>query len=497
MRIIYIDIDTMRADHLGCYGYHRSTSPNIDAIAREGVKFNCFHTPDAPCLPSRAALYSGRFGMHSGVVGHGGSAADPRIEGRGRGFQDIFGQDSLPTRVQQLGFHTALISPFAQRHSAHWFTAGFSEVHDTGQRGMESAERIVPTLDKWLAEHQCQDNWYLHLNMWDPHTPYRAPADFGEPFKDAPLPAWLDNDAVIARHRQMTGPHTPQDVAMYDDREDPKYPRHPGKVTDRASMRKLIDGYDTGILYADQHVGRIVAKLKAAGIYQDTAIIISSDHGENFGELGIYAEHATADSATCRIPFIVKWPGGGKGQSMDGFHYNLDWAPTLLELLGGAKADSWDGSSFAASILKGQDIGREELILSQCCHVCQRSVRFGPWLYMRTYHDGFHLFPDEMLFDLSQDPYEQNNLVQTRPEICHEGAWRLMRWHDEQMRKIVHRYPHDRNDPLWTVISEGGPMHARHDSPTSPLPKYLQRLDATGRSDGAAALRRKYHEYCR
>ncbi|MGC8890948.1 MAG: sulfatase-like hydrolase/transferase, partial [bacterium] len=68
MRILYLDIDTLRADHLSCYGYHRETSPNIDAVAREGIRFNRFYASDTPCMPSRAALFTGRFGIHNGIV---------------------------------------------------------------------------------------------------------------------------------------------------------------------------------------------------------------------------------------------------------------------------------------------------------------------------------------------------------------------------------------------------------------------------------------------
>ena len=88
MRLLYIDIDSLRPDHLGCYEYDRDTSPNIDAVARQGVRFdNCYIT-DGPCLPSRTAMWSGRSGFHTGVVGHGGRAAQPRIEGPSRGFRD-------------------------------------------------------------------------------------------------------------------------------------------------------------------------------------------------------------------------------------------------------------------------------------------------------------------------------------------------------------------------------------------------------------------------
>jgi len=84
MRILYFDIDSQRADHLGCYGYHRPTSPNIDRIAADGVRFDNYYVSDSPCLPSRTALFSGRFGIHNGVINHGGVAADPFIEGSPR-----------------------------------------------------------------------------------------------------------------------------------------------------------------------------------------------------------------------------------------------------------------------------------------------------------------------------------------------------------------------------------------------------------------------------
>ena len=90
MRVIYFDIDSLRPDHLGCYGYHRNTSPVIDSLAKEGVRFNNCYCSDAPCLPSRTALTSGRFGIHTGVVGHGGTAADVRLQGESRGFRSSY-----------------------------------------------------------------------------------------------------------------------------------------------------------------------------------------------------------------------------------------------------------------------------------------------------------------------------------------------------------------------------------------------------------------------
>ena len=191
MRILYLDLDTLRPDHLGCYGYHRNTSPNLDRVAAQGIRFDNYYCSDAPCLPSRTALFSGRFGIHTGVVGHGGTNADIRPEGAPRGFKDALVFDSLPGFLRSQGFKTVSISPFGERHSAWHFYAGFSEMHNTGKGGLESAEEVTPTALKWIEANAEDDNWYLHINYWDPHTPYRAPKEFGNPFADDPLPEWL------------------------------------------------------------------------------------------------------------------------------------------------------------------------------------------------------------------------------------------------------------------------------------------------------------------
>jgi choline-sulfatase len=497
MRILYIDIDSLRPDHLGCYGYNRATSPQIDALAREGIRFENYFTPDAPCLPSRTAFYSGRFGIQTGVVGHGGTAASPKVQGPGRGFTDSFGEQGLAHQLQLRGLHTAMISTFGQRHGAHWFYAGFNEVHNNGQGGMESAHHVWDLAGPWLERHAASDNWFLHVNFWDPHTPYRVPVSYGEPFANDPLPTWLTPE-VLERHQRTTGPHTALDIGMYEAKPEkgPDWPRQPWSLDHTAELRRLIDGYDTGIRYADDYVGRIVAQLKAAGVYDDTAIILSADHGENLGELGIYAEHGTADVPTCRVPLIIKWPGGARGVNRK-FHYNLDLAPTLIDLLGGSAQPIWDGRSFAPAVRNGETTdGRDEIILSQCAHVAQRSVRWGDWLYVRTYHDGFRLLPDELLFNVANDPHEQHDLAPALPAVVHEGAWRLVRWHDAQMQKLA-ATADQVVDPLWTVVREGGPFHARLTAPGNPgspagLKRYIERLRATGREDGAFALRAQY-----
>lgn len=483
MRVLFLDLDTLRPDHLGCYGYHRNTSPNINAIAATGVRFNNYYCSDAPCLPSRTALMTGQFGIHSGVVGQGGTAADILSEGPDRIWNDRLARGgSIPAFLRRVGgMKTALISPFAERHAAWQFYAGFNETYNTGKGGAESAEDVTPTALRWIEQNAKQDNWYLHVNYWDPHQPYRAPAEFGNPFENEPLNTWITEE-ILEEHRRKIGPHGAREQQMYRNQPNPRFPRQVGEIETMDDVRRVIDGYDCGIRYMDGHIGQLFDALRKQGVMDDLAIIITSDHGENLGELGIYGEHATADYVTPHIPMIIRWPGAKAGHVDDGLHYNLDLAPTFADLLRKEVPAFWDGRSYAPALLQGAPCGRDSLVLGQCAHVAQRSVRFGPWIYIRTYHDGFHLFSTEMLFNVEDDPHERNDLAGANPAVCHEAVYILNQWHDDMMSSMPQA-----TDPLWTVMKEGGPFYAR-----GHLKEYVKRLEETGRGYGVEELRRRH-----
>jgi len=287
---------------------------------------------------------------------------------------------------------------------------------------------------------------------------------------------------IIAEHNTLCGGHGSLEISMFNDTENPNFPRQPGKCQNLDDFRRMIDGYDCGVRYADDQVGKIVKKLEDAGILDDTAIIITSDHGENLGELNSYAEHGTSDNITHRIPMIIRWPAGKKGIAAKGLHYNLDLAPTLADLFEVDPWSGWDGRSYAKTLLEGEDCGHDFLALGQCCHSCQRSVRFGPWIYIRTLHDFYHLWPREMLFNIEEDPHEQHNLAEERPDICAQGARLLLHWHEDMMLQIP-----DAKDPMYTVMQEGGPLHSR-----GQLPTYCEYLKKTDRAEHAETLKAKY-----
>lgn len=486
MRILYIDIDTQRPDHLGCYGYHRETSPNIDRVAAEGVRFERCYASDTPCLPSRTALLTGRFGIHNGVVGHGGSAADPLLDGASRGFWSELGRTSFPAQLAFAGLRTATISSFPQRHSAFHWVAGFREAYDVGKMGMENADEVAALAHDWLDRRGREEDWFLHVHMWDPHTPYRVDPAYGEPFADTPLPAWLTEE-VRAQHWRGCGPHSAQESMGFrvSERGAATFPRQPFQVDSMQAVRRMFDGYDTGVRFADEHVGRLLDHLAALGVLDETAIVISGDHGETLGELNVYCDHQTADEYTTHVPMILRWPAlgdAGRGRVDRALHYQIDVAATLVDLVGGRLPKSWDAESFAPALREGRDAGRDHLVLGQGAWTCQRAVRFDDHICIRSYHTGYHPFPEVMLFDLAADPHEQQDLAMSEPGLVGEALAKLEGWHAEMMRTARHAV-----DPLWSVLREGGPFHAR-----GQLADYLVRLRATGRDDWARQLEAEF-----
>ncbi len=479
MRLLYIDIDTLRADHLGCAGYHRDTTPNIDDLAAEGIRFAGVYASDVPCLPSRTALMTGMFGIRNGVVNHGGVAADLPAEGPGRGFQSRFFADSWASQLFFAGWHTASLSSFPFRHSAPWWNHGFMEAMNLMRGyGAERADTVLPGALEWLDRRGRADDWFLHVHFWDPHTPYNTPDDYGNPFAGDPPPAW-HTEEVRARNWELPGPHSAQEPWGFspDELGDPP-PRQPWNAASMSDVKAIFDGYDVGIRYADDAVGVLLDRLADLGVLDETAVLVSSDHGEAFGELGVYADHQAADEATCHIPAVLRWPGLAPRVD-DGLHYHLDVAATVLDLAGIGVPGSWDGRSLAPSLRAGTADGRDHLVLSQGAWACQRGVRWGDHLYLRTWHDGYHgHWADEMLFDVATDPHEQTDLAGDRPEVTTEGATILAGWTEEQVSRSIRGC-----DPLDLVREEGGPFHTRHH-----LPAYLERLRATGRGQWADRL---------
>lgn len=478
MKIIMIDIDTLRPDHLGCYGYHRNTSPNIDKICREGTRFDNVYVPDAPCLPSRAALHHGRFGIHTGAINHGGTFADPYKEGGTRSFHNSPPYRKWVQVLRDNGYKTTTVSSFAGRHNSWWFLAGFNEVYDCGKGGSENADEVLDEALGYIEKNKDEENWFFHFNIWDPHTPYRVPDKFGNPFANDPPPDWM-TDELLERHRKTFGTHSAV-FPLHIPGQEPTS-REVDEIRTLDDYKKWIDGYDCGIAYADAAVGRIIGKLEELGVYDECAFIITSDHGENQGELNVYGDHQTADAVTCRVPMILKWPGLSAAE-LQGYYYQFDIAATILDLLGMAVPEKWDALSFSEEIGKGESSGRPCLVISQAAWSCQRGVVFDGFLLVKTYDSGLKDFPEIMLFDLKKDPHECEDLASARPELVDKGLSLLQQWHDTEMLKSDRK-----EDPMMKVLEEGGPFHAK-----GRYQEYIDAYTKKGRNDIVKKLKEYY-----
>jgi len=341
---------------------------------------------------------------------------------------------------------------------------------------METADVVASRALDWLARAASPSPWYLHVNYWDPHTPYRTPSDYGDPFAGEPLPAWL-TEVQLERSRRGVGAHSARDLHGFDPdwaESMREYPRVPLELETLEDVRRFVDGYDTSVAYVDDHIRRLLDALAGLGLLDDTAIVISADHGENLGELNVWGDHQTADLPTCRVPLIIKWPGVPGGRVDDGLHWALDWAATVVDLVAADVPADWDGRSFAAAFREGRSDGREYIVASQGAWTCQRGVRFGSHLLLVTYHDAYKDLPHHLLFDTVDDPHEEHDLADTQPAVVQEGL-RLL----ERFREELAPVP----DPFDTVIAEGGGMHARGE-----LPVYAEHLRMTDRAELADRL---------
>jgi arylsulfatase A-like enzyme len=455
LRVICFDIDCLRPDHLGCYGYARPTSPAIDGVAAGGVRFERYYCASSPCLPSRAAWVTGRYGIHTGVISNHGEGARFRFEQRSRRTGQHFDSpiarepDMLPRHLRAHGWETATLSNFADRHAANWFLYGWSETHSVNLKGgRETAPEVTDRALRWLRANAGRDRWFLHVNFWDAHRAYKMDPAWAERFRGHPVPlAWPD-EATIRDHGKLQGRLTP--LGQWPGHVSP-FPLMPGAIRSRRDFERLVTGYDTAIAYVDHHIGLILRELEGQGGLDDTAVIVTADHGDPFGERGLYGDHLTADECVQRIPLVIRWPGLPAGRSDRALLSNVDFYPTLCDLMGLPAPALVDGRSFAAHARGTPGPGRDCLVWDTACYAAQRAVRTPELLMLRTYDPfGCPARPLE-LYEIEKDPCQTRDLAAARPDLVARCDALLAQWLREQREK-----PYAVDDPMARVMQERG-----------------------------------------
>jgi len=469
VRVIYLDLDSMRPDHIGAYGYHRPITPNLDRLAAEGIRFERCYTQASPCVPSRAALFSGRFDRSTGIVTHWGPGSHLRgSEAVGAGVEQA--RPMLARHLYASGHRTVSFSSFADRHSAWWFCAGWSELHTTGlKRGNERAEEVNAHVLPWMERNAAEDGWFAHIQYWDPHRNYRMPLEWLDRVRGQPPPSWPDQAAIDA-HQASYGPFTASELYPFGDGRAPT-PAMPDALRTSADWYRFVDGYDASIAYMDHHIGELLATLERQGVLDETAFIISADHGEAMGEFGVYGDHCNAGEAVHRLPMIVRWPGvTAPGGVCRDLVYNVDLAPTLCDMLGLPTPPGWDGRSFAPQLRGETGHRRDHLVWSHGLYTCQRVVRTERWALMLTRHPGCFPFEPLSLYDMDADPRQTRDVSATYPEVVRELELLLREWLNGEP------------DPLDPVVETGPFKYVR-------LEPWIERLERRGRRTDADDLR--------
>ncbi|MWG33821.1 sulfatase [Halomarina oriensis] len=512
MRVLLVDIDSLRPDHLGCYGYSRDTSPTIDRVAADGVRFeNCF-VSDSPCLPSRTALATGRHGIDTGVVTHFGEGQ--WYDNPGSGHDPDPDRPLAFQHLAQHGVRTASVSSFTQRHMAYHFAAGFQEsiqpTAETGLLAVEDASDVTDAALTWLGSHATEDDWLLHVNYWDVHHPYQGVTEHVDAVRDSgPAPDWPD-EAALAAQEGMTGTRTrelwPNPAELDADWYDEKYGERPmpEAFDSREDVKQVVDGYDAAIRKVDAAVADLLDALDAHGVREETVVIVTADHGEALGEHGIYAEHALPHPACQRVPLVVSWPGPtaesstesdaddeSVGPSVDGYVYQFDLVATLCDLLDVPVPSGWAAESFREALTPNDRpfAGREQVVCGHGIYTFGRALYADGWMYARLLHPGVFSLPGqyndpalpndglELLHDLDADPHGSENLVAERPERAAEMRARMDRWLADRLGE---RWPDHRpvetvgRDPLAAMCPAGPYLYV---DPDDLLALYHERDD--------------------
>jgi arylsulfatase A-like enzyme len=484
MRLLLIDIDSLRPDHLGCYGYPRATSPAIDRLAAEGIRFTRCFASDTPCMPSRAGMITGRFGVHHGVVGHHhqGQHMRPNYSG----YQQMPDLRFTTSHLNRSGLYSASFSSFCDRHQAWWFAAAWREYHSVSlKNGFETYAEVNREVLPWLERNAVPDNWLLHVNYWDVHEPYRLTERrlAAEVAASGPRPAWPD-EAAIASQQGMTGLSCA--TLLRDPPDESAVWPTPRQIKTRADFDHLCDGYDAAIKNVDDGIAELLAELERQHVLDGTAVIVTADHGDALGEHGLYADHVLAHSPCQRVPLILHWPGitdrpGAAGTENAALIYQFDVMATICDLLGVDRPAGWDAQPFTAALHGQPFAGRPELVCGHGLYMFSRALYAQDnWCYIRLLHPGVFNFPGlygqtqrELLHNLAADPHQTRNLIDEEPQRAQDMRARLDAWVARQTAGI--------RDPLADMVPFGPDEYYSRD-------EYLRRLVESGRVEAALTL---------
>lgn len=400
MNIVLIALDTQRADHLGCYGYDKNTSPFIDSLARRGVVFERCYAPNIPTHPSFTTMLSGKEAITHNIINIGGGVP----------IED--GVRLLPEILKEHGWATAAVDSMGRHFSRgfdEYLTYEWDRSNPMVLRKAETVnEKALPLIERLIDQPK---PFFLFLHYWDPHTPYLPPPAYRNKFYPKDRDPYDPNN------------HSMDEAWSWDAFKWYFHDWMPG-ITD---SKYVINLYDGETAYMDRHLRSVFKAL--APVQDETLVVLTADHGEILDEqLGFFDHHGLYEGDV-HVPLIWYWPGKlPAGKRVKGFVQNVDLAPTFLELAGVPDKDNMEGVSLLPSVFGLRDGNYEEIYLSEATWEVKRGIRTKKWKFIDSIEQDPHGRPMQELFDLETDPTEQNNIAEQHPDVVQELKAKLDAW---------------------------------------------------------------------
>ena len=401
--IVLFGIDSLRADHMSGYGYHRLTTPHLDRFATGGALFENNFSPSVPTTPAYASMLTGRdcFGTQVVALRHKGPL---RAE-----------VPTLPEILKQEGYNTTCVG-FSGNPSSRGFDKyiNYPNWGSWNEGRSPKAQNLndvaIPELNSLV---KARKPFFLFLRHMDPHSPYLPPAPYER--------AFYHGNETDKKNKSM------EPVMNFKPFRDYFATWMPPGITDKDYV---VAQYDGAVAYMDACIQTLFTALEAHGILDDTIIAINGDHGETLYDHECWFDHHGMYDNVLHVPLILRYPAKvPAGKRISGYTQHKDLVPTLLDLADiDASQFTFEGRSLLP-LMNGEIASHEsDVFISECTWMRKQGWRTPQWKLMIALEPDFHFKPEIELYNLIEDPEENNNVAESNPDVVASLRARMDAW---------------------------------------------------------------------
>lgn len=389
--ILLFAIDSLLAPHMSCYGYKHQTTPHLDRFAQGGTLFEQAYSAHIPTTPAYASMLTGRdcFGTEVVALRHQGG-----LTKKVRTLAEILHDEGYTSTC--VGFTG---NPSSRGFDKYLDYAGWGAWNEGRSPKAQNLNNVfIPELNRLAEEGK---PWFVMLRHMDPHSPYLPPAPFERMF--------YNGNECDPKNKSLEPVYKFKPFADYFRQWFP-----PG-CTDKDY---IIAQYDGAVAYMDSCIQAIFTRLEELGILDDTIVVINGDHGETLYDHECWFDHHGMYDVTLHVPLIIRYPAKvPAGKRVKGYIQHKNLVPTLMDLAGIKPKDKFDGQS-SMKLVRGEVASFEsEFYITECTWMRKHGWRTPQWKLMIALEPDFHFKPEIELYNLVEDPNENNNLASKHPDV--------------------------------------------------------------------------------